>query len=178
MRDEIDHQLFRITKILPQDKVAMLRKVPIWVELRNPFSSACQYHPSKKWLVSNGYLGEKAQCVEISSARGFLHASRHGQPYVLLHELAHAYHDQQLGFDQADILDCYKAARASGSYDQVLHISGRTVRAYAMTDQKEYFAESTEAYFGTNDHYPFVRSELKEHDPAMYQAVKEAWGVK
>ena len=47
-----------------------------------------------------------------------------------------------------------------------------------MTDQKEYFAECTEAFFGTNDHYPFVRAELKEHDPQMYAVVKEVWGVK
>jgi hypothetical protein len=42
----------------------------------------------------------------------------------------------------------------------------------------EYFAEATEAFFGTNDYYPFVRSELKVHDPKMYDVLKEAWGAK
>ena len=46
-----------------------------------------------------------------------------------------------------------------------------------MTSPQEYFAESTEAFFGTNDFYPFVRPELKEFDPQMYEVVKKAWGV-
>ena len=46
-----------------------------------------------------------------------------------------------------------------------------------MNNPKEYFAESTEAFFGRNDFYPFVRSELQQHDPRMYELVKAAWGV-
>lgn len=177
VRDEIHHQLFRITQVVPEDKVALLKPVVIWVELKNPYSGACQYHPNKKWLLGNGYLGEKAKCVEISSARGFLNASRRTQPFVMLHELAHAYHDQQLSFDHPAIVQAFKAAQASGSYGKVLHMNGREVRAYAMTDHKEYFAEATEAYFGTNDHFPFVRPELKRHDPEMFAVVKEVWGL-
>ena len=40
----------------------------------------------------------------------------------------------------------------------------------------EYFAESTEAYLGVNDFYPFVRAELKQHDPDMYELMTEIWG--
>lgn len=177
VRDEIHHQLFRITRIVPEEKVKLLQQVPIWVELRNPYSRNCQYHPSKRWLVANGYLAEKANCVELSDARRFVRTSQKIQPYVLLHELAHAYHDLHLDFGHEGIVAAFKKAKESGSYDKVLHIIGRTVRAYAMTDHKEYFAEATEAFFGTNDHYPFVRSELKEHDPGMYEMVKQVWGV-
>ena len=28
-----------------------------------------------------------------------------------------------------------------------------------------YYAETSEAFFGTNDFYPYVRSELRRHDP-------------
>ncbi len=31
----------------------------------------------------------------------------------------------------------------------------------------------TEAFFGTNDFFPFVRAELKEHDPQMFNALRE-----
>lgn len=175
--DELYHQLFRITKVLPKDKVELLKQVPIWVEMKNPYSGNCQYHPSRQWLAGNGYLPEKAKAVELSSAKGFLRSSRGGQPYVMLHELAHAFHDRSLGFGHKGLIDCYKKAKAAGIYDKVLHINSRTVRAYAMTDHKEYFAEATEAYFGTNDHYPFVRGELKKHDPAMFEMVREVWGV-
>jgi len=44
-----------------------------------------------------------------------------------------------------------------------------------LNNDQEYFAESTEAFFGTNDFYPFVRSELQHHDPHMYQLLKKLW---
>ena len=59
--------------------------------------------------------------------------------------------------------------------DDVLY-TGRTVKHYALTTPMEYFAESTEAYLGVNDFYPFVRAELKEHDPRMFELLKKIWG--
>jgi dipeptidyl-peptidase-4 len=44
-----------------------------------------------------------------------------------------------------------------------------------MTDAKEYFAEGTEAFFYRNDFYPFVRAELKEHDPRLHEVLSEIW---
>jgi hypothetical protein len=39
----------------------------------------------------------------------------------------------------------------------------------------EYFAEQSEALFGTNDFFPFVRSELEQHDPRMFALLKRLW---
>ena len=176
--DEVHHQLFRITRILPEEKVELLQAVPIWIELDNPYTNSCQYHPSERWLAANGYLTEKARCVDIGSAERFLHETRTRQPFVLLHELAHAYHDQQLSFDHEGVIKCYKDAMKAGTYEEVLFSNGRKVRHYAATNHKEYFAEATEAFFGQNDFYPFVRAELKVHDPAMYELLREIWGLK
>ena len=41
----------------------------------------------------------------------------------------------------------------------------------------EYFAEATEAYFGTNDYYPFIRPELELFDAGGARAVEAAWGL-
>jgi Mlc titration factor MtfA (ptsG expression regulator) len=57
----------------------------------------------------------------------------------------------------------------------VLRINGRRERHYAATNPMEYFAESSEAWFGTNDFYPFVKSELKEHDSRMYELMGKLW---
>ena len=97
-------------------------------------------------------------------------------PAVILHELAHAYHDQVLDFDHPEIIAAYNKAVEAGSYEQVLLYTGKKVRHYALTNHKEYFAEGTEAYFYRNDFYPFVRAELKEHDPALHDLLKEIWG--
>jgi hypothetical protein len=40
----------------------------------------------------------------------------------------------------------------------------------------EYFSECSEAYFGQNDFYPFVRAELKEFDRAGYALMVKEWG--
>lgn len=54
-------------------------------------------------------------------------------------------------------------------------LSGKRERAYAITHHHEDFAEACEAYFGANDFYPFVRAELREHDPAIYRVLDEVW---
>ena len=64
----------------------------------------------------------------------------------------------------------------SKSYESILHINGSKVRAYALTNPMEYFAEASEAYFGTNDMYPFVRTELKAHDPQGFRTLQQLWG--
>ena len=92
-------------------------------------------------------------------------------------ELAHGYHHQFLGDDNAEIKACYDKAVASKSYESVLR-AGRKEKHYALNNAKEYFAEATEAYFGQNDFYPFVRAELKEHDPAMFELLEKLWLVK
>lgn len=44
-----------------------------------------------------------------------------------------------------------------------------------MTNQHEYFAEPSEAYFSRNDFYPFNRSDLRAFDPEGFAAVEKLW---
>ena len=97
-------------------------------------------------------------------------------PYVVLHELAHSYHDQVLSFDNEEVLDVFNAAKDAGIYEKVLLYTGKEVQHYGLNNHKEYFAESTEAYFGVNDFYPFVRAELEKHDPKMFGVMQKVWG--
>ena len=136
-----------------------------------------QYHPSGDWLVRNQHDPQLAKHVHIPHARDLIKRSTWAKhPYVILHELAHAYHDQVLGFDDAEIRAAFESAQQQGIYSQVLLHTGDQVEHYALSNHKEYFAESTEAYLGVNDFYPFVRAELNQHDPRMYQLLKEIWG--
>ena len=171
-----DH-LYRITRAVPAEAVAKLRKISIWVELAHPRHPCMCYHVSPAWLREHGMNPEKARGVEIANAKNFL-SWTHQQPWMVLHELAHGYHHQVLTYEHAEIRACYEQAVASKSYESVLHHDGRKVRAYALNNDKEYFAELTEAYFGTNDFYPFVRAELKQHDPRVYDVLEKVWGVR
>ena len=53
--------------------------------------------------------------------------------------------------------------------------TGERVRHYGMTDPMEYFAEGTEAFLYRNDFYPFVRAELKLHDPTLHDVLARVW---
>ena len=98
------------------------------------------------------------------------------QAAVILHELAHAHHDQVLSFDEPRIKAAYEKAMKAGIYDEVLLYNGPKVCHYAANNHKEYFAEGTEAYFYRNDSYPFVRAKLKQYDPVLNDLLKEIWG--
>lgn len=171
------NHLQRIAILVPEPQLTKMRKLEFWIEQRHPKLGAMQYHPSIGWLKSHGHDPRLAKKIHITRAENLL--SRHQMikhPAVVLHELAHAYHDQYLGFDDPRIIEAYKKAKASGAYDKVLLYTGKRVRHYAMKDHKEYFAEGTEAYFYRNDFYPFVRAELKEHDPTLHDLLVEIWG--
>ena len=172
----LQHQLYQIPRMVPEGAVAKLRKVTIWVEEKEPHHPCMAYHPDPGWLRRHDMNPQKAKCVEVANARNFLTWTRQ-QPWMVLHELAHAYHHQFMpdGYDNADVRETLRVAKEQKLYDSVLHINGRNQRAYALTNPMEYLAEASEAYFGTNDFFPFVRAELKKHDPAGYALMQKIW---
>ena len=97
---------------------------------------------------------------------------------MVLHELAHAYHHRIIGFREPRIKPAFENAKKSGKYEKVLNYRSKEVRHYALNDHKEYFAEMTEAFFGVNDFYPFVRAELKVYDPGMFKLLMDIWNGK
>ncbi len=175
-------QLQRVVDVVPEPALTSLRKIPIWI---NPpyegMRGTAEYHPQTSWLAENGRNPAMGRAIDITNVKIFPFEDRR-MPYVLLHELAHGYHDRVLegGYGNPTIRAAYERARDSGSYDEVSRFDGnRNVKdkAYGMSNPMEYFAESTEAYFGKNDFFPFNREELKQHDPAMHDLVRELWGV-
>lgn len=170
-----DH-LYRITRVVPSGPLGKMRAIPIWVERAHPRHPCMCYHVSPEWLRGHGMNPRKAGGVEIANAQNFLTWTRE-QPWMVLHELAHAYHHQVLGLDHAGVRACFDAAVASKTYEAVLHFDGQKVKAYALTNPTEYFAETTESFFGTNDFYPFVRAELRHHDPRMEALLAKVWEV-
>ena len=103
-------------------------------------------------------------------------------PNFALHELVHAFHDRVLGFKHPEIKAAYERAKAGKLYDSVerWHGDGRLntrERSYAMTDEKEYFAENTEAFFSRNDFFPFTRQELEKHDPEIFALLQRLWNL-
>ena len=96
---------------------------------------------------------------------------------MILHELAHAYHDRVLGFDEPRIQEAYEKFKKSGRGDKTLLFDGRRVKHYGLTNPMEFFAEMTEAYFGANDFFPFNRGELKESEPEIFELMSNVWNA-
>ncbi len=173
----LEAKLTDINTVVPPDKLEKLHAVTIVLDLSHGKLNSMQYHPDADWLRENGYDPKLLHCVHIPVARQLLEPRQiNVQPWCVLHELAHAYHDQVLGFDEARIRDAYQRYRKSGHGDAALLITGQRVRHYGLTDHKEFFAEMTEAYFGTNDFFPFNRGELMTAEPEIYKLLLEIWG--
>lgn len=171
------NHLERITILVEVERLEKLRTMEIFVEHSHPELGNMQYHPSIGWLTARGYDPRLAKKVHITQAAELLSRSQMlKHPAVILHELAHAYHDQVLDFDHPGIINAYQAAMEAGTYQNVLSHTGATVPHYATTNHKEYFAEATEAYLYRNDFFPFVRAELFKHDPAAHALMEEIWG--
>lgn len=176
--DLMDAQLKRVVEAVPPKALKHLREVPVWV---NPqyenVRPRCEYHPGAGWLRDNGRDPRMEKAVEVTNVSNFEFENTR-MPYLMLHELAHAYHDRVLGFDHPEIKAAFEAAEESGTYDKVTRFTGRKMvqdKAYAMSNHKEYFAENSEAYFGRNDFFPFNLSELKKHDPGVVPVLKRVW---
>ncbi len=178
----LDRQLEEITRVVPEQAVAELKKVPLYFNPQYPQKRpSAEFHPSADWLRENGRDPGMAEGVEFTNIRIFQEETNR-MPNFALHELAHAYHFRVLegGFDQAEVKVAFERAQAAGNYEEVeRHLgNGRPTtveRAYALTNPMEYFAECTEAYFATNDFFPFNQDELQQHDPEMCELLGKLW---
>jgi hypothetical protein len=173
----LEAKLADINAVVALDKLEKLHTVTIVLDLSHGKLTAMQYHPDADWLLENGYDRGLVHCVHIPVAGELLEPRQiNVQPWCVLHELAHAYHDQVLGFDEVRIRDAYSRFKKSGHGDSALLVTGERVRHYGLTNHKEFFAEMTESYFGSNDFFPFNRAELKIAEPEIYQLMETIWG--
>ncbi len=175
-------QLQQIDERVPAAAVQQLKQVPLWFSPEYPnVAPRAEYHPGAGWLRDNKRNPAMEKAVEFTNIRIFERETKR-MPNFALHELAHAYHDRVLskGFGNAEIKAAFEQAKSKGLYDKVEQRFGdgrsANVRAYAITNPMEYFAECTEAFFATNDFFPFSREQLQKHDPIMFALLQSLWG--
>jgi hypothetical protein len=193
-----EEDLRAASKILPSHAVEYLRlHCPIWINKSIAYGSkacpvpgkGCCYHPDKNWLRNHGLSERKHKCIEINDGPGYKDdVDCWGPGGILVHELSHAYHHHLLpnGYDNKEIIECYRQAMKEKLYDTVkVHGSqAPEARAYACTNDKEYFAELSTAFLGCKDDskeynkwYPFNREQLRAHDPRAYKLLCRLWKV-
>ncbi len=181
----LKRQLDEIIRVVPAPAVVKLKKVALYFSSPYPgVPTRAEFHPGAGWLKENGRDPAMVESVEFTNITNF-EAETVRMPNFALHELAHGYHFLVLpkGFGNPDLIKAFETAKASGKYDRVERSNGvrgqnSFEKAYGMSSPMEYFAEATEAYFSKNDFFPFNSSELKSHDPEMFDLLTELWGVK
>ena len=173
-------ELYQVKLTVPASGVSNMQKnTPIWIEYNEKVGLS--YHPNRGWLLARGYTIPKdpQSMMSLSVKTHVPDSYRH--PFVILHELAHGYDFCFIGrhrrYGNAECQANYQRMMKGGKYEKVKIWNGRVGSHYARTNRMEYFAESTEAYFAVNDIYPFVRAELRDHDPKMARLVERYWGV-
>lgn len=183
----LKEDLSEINKIIPESALKVMKKNPIWLE-KDLTDGAAWYHNNRDWLAEQSekdsrYMTAKWHCVELCNYVHYVSWSDQNQPYMVLHELCHLYHDQALagGFENPDVKAAYNHAKNSGMYkNKPYRLDSKTVYnidvAYAMNDQMEYFSEICEAYWGENDYYPFNYKDLKEYDTQGFALMEKVWG--
>lgn len=61
-------------------------------------------------------------------------------------------------------------------YKNVESKKGYTIKkAYALTNDREYFAELAKIYYLNNHYYPYSAIELKQYDPQGYELIQRSF---
>jgi hypothetical protein len=173
-----------LVEVLPPKVLVPLRRVLVWIEWDNVDRSnprvLAKYYGGSIWTLDGHDHHLKSYAIEVLSLKNLafqksLSADR--SHLVLLHEMAHAVHHVFVpnGFDNPGVIFAYNQAMDRRLYDRVQTAGGGIDRAYAATNQVEYFAELTCAYLDRCNYFPFDRKDLKEHDPTGYQLMEGLW---
>jgi hypothetical protein len=175
----LELELKTIARLFPPKALNVLRNILIWVEWNEekPSSTgrkgqvvARYYGGHQLAMLAKGEQPGKAKNVTILSMKAL---TQEHQPKrdlggcVILHEIAHAVHDQLLGNDDPQVKLAYKQAMERKLYDPAQYVS---------TNEMEFFAEMTCSYFDQLEYYPKTRADLKKHDPYTYKLMEKVWG--
>jgi hypothetical protein len=175
---ELDLELKRINRVVPDKALKVLQGVTIWVEWDTPAEkrAVARFFPSVASAKKTGVNPDKGDGVEVPNLKRYLKARQDGAEWVAMHEMAHAYHYLALQDKDGDIQTAHKQAVDRKLYDDVEHFNGARGRGYAVTNHWEYFATLSEAYFGKSFNYPYDRPGLLRYDTAGYYLMVDAWG--
>jgi hypothetical protein len=175
--EALERELIVVESMLPADKLKKLKAVPIWVEwnIRRALGNGrvggaiAVFYGGHQAALLDPDSPLKSNSVTILSLESL---AREHQPKtdsgrcVTLHELAHAFHFLVVG-DNPLVKTTFVQAKERQLYDPGL---------YAATNEREYFAELTCAYFDRLDYEPRNRAELMKHDPKGYDLMVKLWG--
>jgi hypothetical protein len=173
----LSYKLHMIDHFIAEPGRKQLHEVPIWLEI-GQVGPYIRYCSSRGQLTGERVNPDKFGAVEIRDPQSMLKWALLQQSDVL-HELALAYYDRHAAEKNSElgrkIQAAYEQAKKDGGYKSALRFDGQRVAHPALVNERQYFAELMESYFLVNDHYPFIRCELKDQDSAGYALIAALW---
>jgi hypothetical protein len=168
--DLLAKALRKVNDVYPENAKVLFHKTFIFVDWNKPGALG---------LYSQGPRGPSDpkthfNCIDINGMKFVTEKNNdkklqpnNAATLVLLHELAHCYHHQVLGWNHELIKDAYQNAKNQKIFD---------LKSYLMSSEKEYFAELTTAYLDKHLAIPRSREEIKEKDIQGYGLMQKIWG--
>lgn len=168
--DLLAKALRKVNEVYPEDAKSLFHGTFIFVDWNKPGALG---------LYSQGPRGPSDprthfNCIEINGMKLITEKNndKNLQPnnaaiLVLLHEFAHCYHHQVLGWNHGPIKEAYENAKNHKIYD---------LKSYLMSSDKEYFAELSTAYLDKHLSIPKNREEIKQKDIQGYGLMQKIWG--
>lgn len=177
----LDRELAVVVRVVNPPAAAALRKLIVWVEWdgsdgietgRAGSAVAVYRTGSPEALTRAGMHPLKSKTVDVVNMKSLTEEhqpKRDSGRCVLLHEFAHAVHDQILGRDEGRIKAAYAQAMERKLYDKKTQ--------YASTSHLEFFAELSCCFLDRLDYFPNTKDDLKSHDPATHKLMEQVWGL-
>jgi len=175
----LEYECKLLSKMLSPKALDVLRRLIIFVDWddrvslangRSGTALASYYSHSPQQIVREGKHPLQSRGVTIHSLKALTEQRQSKNdarvPCLLLHEFAHAVHDQLFGYDHAGIKAAYEQAMERRLYEKDF---------YAATNAREFFAEMTCVYLDRLHYYPHTRADLKKHDPVTYKTLEGIW---
>jgi len=194
--ETLSDRLEAASAVIPADRLRKLTDVRFlieWKPAHAKLAPTLAHYLLLDWGADwdNRYAG-KGGSVEVLAERALIGTSgariTKTLPYWALHELAHAYHDRVVVDIKEKVRKAYRNAMDRGLYANVITrypqdglynpfpLSSKG-RAYAATNEWEYFAELSVAYLAWNPTFPHTQKDLNGYDPDGYQLMVDAWGI-
>lgn len=177
--DVLEYECKLLTAMFTPKVVDLLRRLTIFVNWdekvslnngRSGIAVASYFPGGAQQAVNDGRHPLQSKTVTIHTLKLLTEMRQprddNQQACVLLHEIAHAVHDQLFGSDHAGIRAAYEQAMERRLVEK---------DSYAATNVREFFAEMTCTYFDRLDYYPHNRDDLKKHDPVTFKTMEACW---
>lgn len=179
----LEEKLDECYRLLPKPAQPVLKELKLFV-MYGPKARGGGYDNGLEYFANNApkfreHLDERwSRCIVVHCAENYTEISNLWALKSLIHEFGHAHHKENWPEDQPEIMAAWKNAVEKGLHLNVKDEKGKTIpKAYALTNQLEYFAELTAMYFAKCNYAPIDRAALKKYDPVGYAMIQKMWGL-